>query len=252
VFVKKKPTQKIEMATGIDIGNFAVKIAQIKKEEEVFTLEAIGYRKINMSKADGISEAIRVAHQEANLSDKKVNVSIHSDNVIVRYLMLPRMDPGDLKNAMEFEVERYVPFEKKDIVSDFLILDTKSTTRNMKVLLVAAKKDDVQKRAKLVKDAGLEPHILTIDSIVLKNIFQLNYPEKSEKTIGLINIGSKISNINIIKASTSYFMRDVQLGGDNVTHLLKEKLDVNMDNAEEMKCTLNARDKEKFKPAAAL
>ncbi|MFH1360308.1 MAG: type IV pilus assembly protein PilM [Candidatus Omnitrophota bacterium] len=243
----KKSAQKAEMASGIDIGNFSVKIAQMSKKEDVFTLEAVGYSRINVNKLNGLMDAIKVACEAIDLSHKKVNTSLNPENVIVRYLVLPQMTKEDLKGAMEFEIDRYVPFDKSDIVCDYMVINNKPEAKNMKVLLVAAKKQDIEERIKILKDIGLDPEVLTIDSIVLKNAFQLNYPEKEEKTIGLINIGSRITNINIIKEFSSYFMRDVQIGGDNITHLLKEKLEVNLDEAEQLKYTLDSQDKEKFK-----
>lgn len=247
LFGSKKADKKSETTIGIDIGNFAVKVAQINRQGQTITLEGFGYCKINQNKLDGILEAVKSACAEAKLTSKRVNTSINSEGAIVRYLMIPEMNTEDLKRAMEFEVERYVPFDKKDVISDYLILSEKTDSKNMKVLLVAAKKDFVDGRVKILKDAALDPEVVTIDSIVLKNVFQANYPDKNEKTIGILNIGSKVSNISIVRDGTSYFMRDVQLGGDSITQLFKEKLDIDIDEAEKMKCNLSADDKEKFK-----
>ncbi len=247
VFGLGKSSQKSEMAVGLDIGNYAVKVAQITKKEDNYQLDSFGYAKIDTNRLDGIQDAVRMACQQARLGLKKINASINSENVIVRYLMLPRMDNDDLKAAMEFEVERYVPFEKKDIVSDFMPLNPNPESKNMKVLLVAAKKEDLLSRVKMIKDTELEPEVMTIDSIVLRNPFQINHPDKNTKTLGLINIGAKVTNINIVRDATSFFMRDVQLGGDNVTQLLKEKLDMTIDEAEQVKFQLITEDKEKFK-----
>lgn len=247
LFGPKKINKKSEIAIGVDVGNFAVKVAQISRQDQDITLEGFGYCKINQSKLDGVAEAIKSACAEAKLAGRKVNTAINSEGAIVRYLMLPEMNQDDLKRAMEFEVERYVPFDKKDVISDYLILNEKADTKNMKVLLVAAKRDFVDNRAKILRDFGLDPEVVTIDSIVLKNVFQANYPDKSEKTIGILNIGAKVSNISIVRDGTSYFMRDVQLGGDSITQLLKEKLDIDIEEAEKMKCSLAAEDKEKFK-----
>ncbi len=247
MFGSKKLVKKSEVATGIDIGNFSVKAVQVSRKNEEITLEGFGYSKIDTRRPDGVIEAVKFACGEAKLSYKKVNSAIASEGAIVRYLMLPEMTSEDLSKAMEFEIERYVPFDKKDVISDYLVLKERSDTKNIKVLLVAAKKEFVDSRAKMLKEAGLEPEVITIDSLVLKNTFQANYLDKTGKTIGLINIGAKASNINIIRDAASYFMRDVQLGGESITHLLKEKLEISVEEAEKLKCSLTLEDKEKFK-----
>ncbi len=243
----KKLVKKSEVATGVDIGNFAVKVVQLSRKDDTVTMDGFGFAKIDHSRPDGAVEALKTACLEAKITNKKVNASINSEGAIVRYLMLPEMSGDDLGKAMEFEIERYVPFDKKDVISDYLVLKERLDTKNLKVLLVAAKKEYFSQRVKIVKDAGLEPEVMTIDSLVLKNVFQVNYPEKGEKTIGIINIGAKSSNVSIIREFVSYFMRDLQLGGESITSLLKEKLDISLEEAERMKCGLLSDDKEKFK-----
>lgn len=243
----KKLVKKNEVAIGVDIGNFSVKVAQISRKDDILTLDGFGYAKIDTTKPDGAMEAVKNACAEARLTHKKVNASINPEGAIVRYLMLPEMNNDDLGKAMEFEIERYVPFDKKDVISDYLVLKERPDTKNIKVLLVAAKKEFFDSRVKILKEAGLEPEVVTIDSLVLRNIFQVNYPEKNDKTVGLLNIGAKAANVSIVRDATSYFMRDLQLGGDSITSLLKEKLDIGWEEAERLKCALTPDDKEKFK-----
>lgn len=247
MFGRTKITKKSDYATGIDVGNFAVKVVQLYQKGGAFNLEGFGYCKIENGKTEGIVEAIKHACAEAKITHKKVNASIPSEGAIVRYFMLPEMNNEDLRKAMQYEIERYVPFDKKEIISDYLVFKEKPNAKNMKILLVAAKKEYVEQRAKILREAGLEPEVITIDSMVLKNVFLLNYPDRASKTIGLLNIGAKTSNINIVRDQTSYFMRDVQLGGDSITYLLKEKLDLELTQAEAMKCSLTVTDKERFK-----
>ncbi len=238
--------KKSELAVGVDVGNFSVKVAQLSRKGDILTIEGLGYSLIDHNNSDGITEAIKAACLEAKLSHKKVNASIASQGAVVRYLLLPQMNDDDLARAMEFEIERYVPFDKASIVSDYLVLKEKSDKKNVKILLVAARKEYVDARVKTLKDAGLEPEVMTIDSLVLKNVFDINYPEKKSKTVGILNVGAKTSNVNIVRDSVLYFMRDIQLGGDSITHLLKEKLDIDLATAEKTKHDLKGTDKEKF------
>src|SRR3989344_6162793 len=151
----KKLIKKGEVATGVDVGNFSVKVVQLSRKDDVITLYGFGYAKIDYSRPDGVVEALKAACLEAKISHKKVNASINPEGAIVRYLMLPEMSSDDLNKAMEFEIERYVPFDKKDIISDFLVLKERMDTKNLKVLLVAVKKEFFDQRLKVLKDAGL-------------------------------------------------------------------------------------------------
>ena len=63
----------------------------------------------------------------------------------------------------------------------------------------------------------------------------------------VVNLGSKISNINIVRGNISYFMRDIQLGGEDLTYLIKEKLDINNEEAEKLKYEPGDKEGEVFK-----
>lgn len=243
---KKSPRQEL-ISVGLDIGNFSVKVTELHKQADKFMLKNLGFVPLSSKDSNSLITAIKKVVEEAKISTKKVNASIFPEGVIVRYLLLPSMTPEELKKAISFEVERYAPFSKEEIVSDFQILKEDTDKKNMKVLLVVAKREFVEERIKLIEDAGLEPQVITIDSLVLKNSFEVNYPDKSNLTVALLNIGSRLTNLNIVKDNTSYFMRDVQIGADNITNVLKEKLDVSNEEAERIKAEFKLTDQEILK-----
>ncbi len=247
VFKSKLFAKQDLCCVGLDIGNFSVKVAELQKQSNKFSLKGLGVSQIASKDNQGLVAAIQNAVKEAKLSTKKINASISPEGVIVRYLLLPSMSSEELNNAMNFEIERYAPFKKEDTVSDFQVLKEDAEKKNMKVLLVVAKKEFVENRTKLIEEAGLEPQVITIDSLVLKNSFELNYPDKRNLTVGLLNIGSKLTNLNIVKDNASYFMRDVQIGAENITNLLMEKLEISHEEAEKIKYEFKLLDQEKFK-----
>ncbi|MDP3143719.1 MAG: type IV pilus assembly protein PilM [Candidatus Omnitrophota bacterium] len=244
---KQKSPVKSDSAIGLDIGNYAVKVCQLGFQDKQFKLTGFGYSQLDILNPKATVDAIKNVCSQARISSKKVNVSVFPDGVIIRYLLLPLMSDEELRKAMSFEIERYVPFSKEEVVSDYQILKVDEEKKNIKVLMVAAKKETVDSRAKLLQEAGLEPQVVTIDSMVLKNVFQENYAEKKNITVGLLNIGAKVTNINIIRDNYCYFMRDVQIGGENITNLLKEKFDLDTNLAEQKKSLLNPGDQEAFK-----
>lgn len=242
-----RKTSRLEPAVGVDIGNHSVKVCQIHKDGDRFRISGIGYSEIDVLNPKGTVEAIKSACRQAAISVKKVNASVFPEGVIVRYLLLPLMSEEELRRAMSFEIERYVPFDSEQGISDYQVLKVDEEKKNIKVLMVAAKKELVDSRLRLLQEAGLEPQIITIDSMVLKNVFQENYPDKQNTTVGLLNIGARVTNINIIRENCCYFMRDVQIGGENITNLIKEKLEIDSSAAEQKKLSLSPRDQNAFK-----
>jgi type IV pilus assembly protein PilM len=54
-------------------------------------------------------------------------------------------------------------------------------------------------------------------------------------TIALLNIGASLMNINITKAGMPLFVRDVSVGGNQYTDILQKELQLNFQEAEDLK-----------------
>jgi len=88
----------------------------------------------------------------------------------------------------------------------------------MDVLLVAAKTELINDYMSVVRDAGLVPRIVDIDSLAAGNAFELTHPVSQEQVPMVVNVGASFMNINILHAgvplftATSHGRRDVHLG----------------------------------------
>jgi len=192
---------KEKVIIGLDIGSTSLKYANLVQIKGGFELAGFGVRDLNELK-DLAKE----------LPNKNVNISICGPAVIVRYIQLPKMKEEELASSLEFEAEKYIPFNISDVILDHQILE-KDAAEKMKVLLVAAKKDLVQGRIKLLEDAGLVPNIIDVDSFAVINAFTLNNPTPDpDKVMALLNMGERINSVNIISNNIPYFTRTFTTG----------------------------------------
>ncbi|MFZ2356760.1 MAG: hypothetical protein WAW67_02930, partial [Candidatus Omnitrophota bacterium] len=88
---------------GVDIGNFSVKVVQIKQKRfPKEQLLSFGIREIKPEKSDGaITQAIKEACGNAKIESNKVNLSVCGPEIIVRYITLPQLEPDELAYCME-------------------------------------------------------------------------------------------------------------------------------------------------------
>jgi len=61
----------------------------------------------------------------------------------------------------------------------------------MSVLLVAAKRDLIEGKLRLLTDAEVAPSIVDVDAFALHNAFELNYPDAMNGVVCLVNIDTK-------------------------------------------------------------
>ena len=87
----------------------------------------------------------------------------------------------DLRKSYIFELDKYFPFDPKSIYTDCSILDPEGKDKKMLVLLAAVKKEMVDERLKLFKEAGLELNRVTINSIAIANAFNRLGPQVTRR-----------------------------------------------------------------------
>jgi len=233
-FLKKT---RARTRVGLDIGNYNLKVAEIEREKDSFKIVNAIVQDIRQVK--NIPEAINKVFKKEGISSKKVNISISGEDVVARYLSLPNMTDAELKKAMTFELEDHIPFRPEEVYTDYYVLGEEANSKNkIMVFLVATKKELVDERVRLVREAGLEPQVITTDALAIKNAFYFNYPSKNEANITLLNIGDKITNLLITRQQIPYFVRDTRFGGDVITGLIQAKLQLEKKAAEELKHNL--------------
>ncbi|MFC1806850.1 type IV pilus assembly protein PilM [Candidatus Omnitrophota bacterium] len=223
-FPSKKEDKNIQI--GIDIGKNFIKSASmshsgIKPKLVNFSIKPVG---------DNVAKAIKDAHADLNTPKTRVTSSISGPSVIVRYIEMPSMNEEELKSAIQFEAEKVIPFNIKDIILDFAKMEDLEGNR-MRVLIAAAKKDLVDIQVKMINEAGLEPAIFDIDSFAILNAFDITGIDK-DKVCGLLNIGAKRSNLNIVKGGISYLSRDIEVGGNAVAKIIAESLSISAEEAQ--------------------
>lgn len=223
----------MKKAVGIDIGNHSIKLIEVEDKKGQIELTKCSVRRVI---GGNTKSALEDLISEAKLSLKRVNISLSGPSIIVRYIKMPPMSEQELKSAIKFEAEKYIPFNLKDSIVDCAMLD-KSVSGSQRVLLVAAKKNEVDDLLRLFKDLGLEINIIDIDSFAFLNSFhRLEGGGDNEKhTYGLINMGARFSNMNIIMKGNVYFTRDVLWGGADITNRLRDAMGIGAQEAERLK-----------------
>ncbi len=230
---KKKKKSRI----GVDIGSYAVKAVELSAEEKNnFKIKNIGYSRIaDPTSRESLVEAIKDSAGKANILGKEVSIAVSGPSVIVRFIELPRMTQDELRNAITFEAEKYIPFNINEVTVGHQLLIPRLGNNMMLVLLVAVKKDLITERLSLAKEAGLSASVLDVDSFANVNAFLMKAARNKDEIPALIDIGAKAMDINIIDEDILYFTRGVQLGGDDITKVISEVLSVDFKNAEDIK-----------------
>ena len=243
---------KGKMAIGLDIGSTSVKMVQLKETRRrgqlVYSLQNFGMKALPpeaivdgaLMNSTAIVQAIQELLQELRIKQKEVAIGVSGHSVIIKKISMPRMSQDELEESIQWEAEKYIPFDVKDVNIDTQILtpaesEDQTQTGQMDVLLVAAKKDMINDYTTVVSEAGLIPVVVDVDAFAVQNMFSVNYDFPERETVVLINAGASVVNINIVANGMTVFTRDVTIGGNQFTEEIQKQLNVSYEEAEALK-----------------
>ena len=233
---------------GLDIGTSGVRAAEITLNKGVATLERFGQvalpagavRDGEVVDADAVAEAIKQLWAQAKFSSKSVVVGVANQKVVVRQVDLPWLPTAELKKALAFQVQDYIPMPVEQAILDFHPLEeftNDSGARMLRVLLVAAAREMVDGALQAVTKAGLKPAMVDLTSFaVLRALVSVDQTGLgSPDAEALVDIGANITNIVVHQGGVPRFVRILLMGGSDITDAVAERLGVPVDQAEAIK-----------------
>ncbi len=232
---------KKQSLVGLDIGSHTVKVVEL--EAQANKAHRLTHWGVSAPLAEAIvdgeimdrqlvTDTISNLLETRGIKSRNVVAAVSGRAVIVKKITMNRLSAEDAQQAVYWEAEQHVPYDINDVSLDFEILGPSAQDpKQMQVLLVAAKKDMVTSFGDLMQEAGLSPFIVDVDSFAAQNALEANYDFSAEEVVAILNIGSEITNINIVQAGVPYFTKDLQVGGNTFIEAAQRKFNLSQTEA---------------------
>jgi len=225
---------------GLDIGSGFIKVAVVDHSGSEPELIHVSHTPlITDAIVEGeimdpqlVAETVRSIFETTGVKPRNVVVSVGGRDVMVKKIEMDRMKESAARDVIRWEAPQFVPFEMEDVQLDFQILDPLDDGLQMSVLLVAAKREVVDQKVALLRDAGITPSVVDVDAFALHNAFEFNYPEAREGTLALVNVGHEISTVNVLQAGTLVLTRDIPFGSRRLREDLRRVHGLTTEDAE--------------------
>lgn len=229
--------------TGLDIGSKTIKIVELGKSGNGFTLLASGIVGLKGNSVEkitdekelaGISAIVKKLHQEAGVSSKEVAISLPEQLVFTRTIRFPLLTDQEIESAVKWESEQYIPIPLADAVIQHVVLERRetSTPPEVVVLLVAAPRTIVEKYVNIAQGAGLTVTAVETELIALSRALA-----PIDRTVLLVDLGAGSTDIAISKKGALSFSRSIPIAGEAFTRAVSQTLGVAPLQAEEYKKT---------------
>ena len=226
---------------GLDIGTRAVKAVELSVSPSGPVVTGFGIAPLTSPQA--VSETVLRVLQENEFHTRSVVTSVSGKSVIVRYLTMFKMSLADMRSAIRFEADKYIPFDAEDVALDchpFEVGGLADLADNeTRVLLVACKRAIIDEQMRILSEVGLEPLVVDVDVFALGNAFELAIqrgPDAEQYVSALVDIGASKTSVNLMRGGTSLFTREIHTGGSSFTHTVATRLGLHEAEAEALKC----------------
>lgn len=231
-----------QRSVGLDIGSGVLKVVVVDHSRDEPRLERAAMRPMAASAiVDGevvdpglVAETIRGMFEEVEIELEDVVISVGGRDVIIKLIEMDRMSEEEARDVIRWEAQQHVPFDMENVEVDFQIVDPEGGGLQMRVLLVAAKRELVENEMALVQEAGLTARVVDVEAFALHNALEVNYPDAMKGITGLVSIGHDTTTVNVLKDGVPVLTRDLAFGTRRLRQDLQREEGLTADRAEEL------------------
>jgi len=238
--------KKLSAVLGVDIGSQTIKVAEIKLQGGKPTVTALGMAQtppgavdhIGIHDPDGVSNVLKQLCASTGASVGDVVVSIAGQgSVLVRTLEVPNMNDSELKQHMDWEITRNIPFAESTVVSDYKAFPASGVnTQNMDVVMAISPQSAIDTMISLVKKSGRKPAAIDVEPLGIARALDTSYHnDLLGKSVCVVDIGHKTTSINVYKDGKLLMPRQVPIGGEMMSRAIVEGMGVSFEEAERLK-----------------
>ncbi len=227
---------------GVEIGNTSLKIAEIKGKGKDLTLNQahvipLPPGKISMGSikdSEGLASEIDTIWNTLNLKNRNISLALPGNLTILRRSKLPYVPQEEIDKAIQWEIEKVLPFKLEEIHFDYHVYDIKEG-ESIDLIYVVARKAVVEAYQDLFSMAGINLEVLDSAFLALANVTLTNYDDLPDVPFVVLDIGAKSSNILILRDNKILYGRNVEIGGYLVNQTISRKLGCTLEEAENIK-----------------
>lgn len=233
------------VGVGLDVGTSVVKVAEVAVAKHGVELVTVGWaecppgaiREGYVTDPARVSAAIRRAVGSAQVRGKEVACAVASQDVVVRHVRIPRVEPAELAQAVRWEAQACIPYPVDEAVLDFEVSSEAAGLgpNEMELTIVAAPRSLVDSHLNAIREAGLRPTVLDVQPFTLARSLGRKPAESRDQAQAFVDVGAGTTDIAIFFRGSLVFTRIVQIGGNDFTMAVASGMGVEFEEAERLK-----------------
>lgn len=230
---------------GLDISDLSLKIIKLRKKSGGLKLVSFGESEIKPGIIEGgevqdeeslariLREAILKIKGE-KLRTKYVICSLPEEKAFLQVIQFPRMADEELKGAIRFEAENYIPLPFEEVYLDSQrVKPVFDHLDHTDVLFAALPKKTINPYVNSLKKAGLIPLVLEAESQAISRA--IIKQELSPSPVLIIDLGATRTGFIIFSGYSLRFTSSIPVSSQTLTESLAKNLNTSFSEAESLK-----------------
>ncbi|MFH1968298.1 MAG: type IV pilus assembly protein PilM [bacterium] len=230
---------------GLDINESSLKIVKLRKKRGFLQPVSFNEKEIpqriienGIIKDEGaFVKNIKVALASIKgekLRTKYVVASLPEEKSFSQVIQMPKMEMEELKSAVPFEAENYIPLPADQMYLDFKKINPiAGNLDHLDVFITAAEKDIVDSYMSAFKKAGLIPVALEVETEAIARA--LIKDETSLAPVAIIDFGGDSAGFIVFSGHSIRFTSSISVSSRQITSTISEELGIRSREAEHMK-----------------
>lgn len=216
----------------VDIGSTSVKALLVKKTFGEQTVEGFELFPRTNRGEEEIDRILQTISSDPRFKADVMVSSLPGDWISTRFLSLPFKEESKIEAVGPFELEGEIPFDLEELLVDFHKIVTHDGQTDL--LAFAVSKEKLRKRLELFQRNGIEPRILSVESVALSNL--ACWMGQRSQPIALVEIGASKTSICILNGLRMELVRTIRFGGEDLSATLAQDWGISVEEAEIRKC----------------
>lgn len=221
----------------LDIGTTAIRIVQLKKTGNVWSLVKFGTAPVDIKVATSdapedqrrLGDVITSLLGQAGITARNAVVGIPSSKTFATVVDLPDLPPQELTSTIKYQAEQFIPMQIDEVKIDWAVLGKSlREPAKIEVLLASVANKFSESRLDLVESLGLNVVALEPDSLALVRSL---VPPTSKDAHIIVDFGDFATDIVIVLADAPRLIRSIPIGMQSLVKATMQNLNVDANQA---------------------
>ena len=226
-----RPPSFLEMPfVAFDIGDRFIRFAELKREGNSFILGKIGEKMIpegifsggDILKKDALVSALSEIREEYAFD--LVKVSVPEEKSYIFTTDVPKVEPDEIRQLLEFRLEENVPLKVEESVFEYAVISEDESSKTLKLNVSVIPKQIINSYTEVFQSAGFFPVSFKAESWVVARC------ASDSGAVGnflIINIKDNSTVLSMSVNGAVWFTSTISLGKCSVINTIKKIPEIN-------------------------